>query len=371
MDPDPALRPPGVDADPGPAYESGARAWQGIPGLERTPDGRLWATWYSGGETEGPENYVVLVASDDGGRTWGTPRLVVDPPGQVRAFDPCLWVDPLDRLWLFWAQETLKWDGRAGVWAVTRTAAGWSDARRLCDGIMLNKPTVLADGTWLFPATRWDLPPQTGRYRDTGRLTDAELDARTAPVDVGQVPTTVYASRDYGQSLQRRGGAQVPGPCASPNEHQVVERRDGSLWMLVRATYGIGESVSSDGGRTWTPVRAAGIEHPESRFFIRRLRSGNLLLVRHARPDARTALTAFLSTDDGASWTGGLRLDDRDGVSYPDGVQDPDGLIRVVYDRDRTGAGEILTASFREADVAAGEAVSGDVERRRVVDALG
>ncbi len=34
----------------------------------------------------------------------------------------------------------------------------------------------------------------------------------------------------------------------------VVERKDGSLWMLLRTSYGIGQSVSADGGATWSPV---------------------------------------------------------------------------------------------------------------------
>jgi len=98
---DPALAPPPVLAPPGRKYADDTRRWQGIPGIERAANGRLWAVWYSGGDNEGPENYVVLVTSDDDGKTWSGPRLVVDPPGNVRAFDPCLWHDPGGRLWLF------------------------------------------------------------------------------------------------------------------------------------------------------------------------------------------------------------------------------------------------------------------------------
>ncbi len=47
-------------------------------------------------------------------------------------------------------------------------------------------------------------------------------------------------------------------------------------------------------------------------------------------------MTAFLSDDDGATWTDGLLLDERES-SYPDGVQAPDCTIYVmicVYARD-------------------------------------
>ena len=55
------------------------RIWQGIPGIERSQGGRLWAAWYSGGETEGPDNYVLVVTSSDDGKSWSEPLLVIDP----------------------------------------------------------------------------------------------------------------------------------------------------------------------------------------------------------------------------------------------------------------------------------------------------
>jgi hypothetical protein len=119
------------------------------------------------------------------------------------------------------------------------------------------------------------------------------------------------------------------------------------------------------------------IRNPGSRFFIRRLASGNLLLVNHfgyaetGQPfTGRSHLTAQLSTDDGHTWNDGLLLDERDGVSYPDGVQDKDGLIWITYDRDRGGAGEILLARFQEQDVLAGRNVSGTVVLKQVVNQL-
>ena len=56
-------------------------------------------------------------------------------------------------------------------------------------------------------------------------------------------------------------------------------------------------------------------------------------------------------------------------ISYPDGDQAADGLIHVIYDHDRTGAQEILLASFAEADVLAGKNASGRLRLRGVVSA--
>jgi hypothetical protein len=69
-------------------------------------------------------------------------------------------------------------------------------------------------------------------------------------------------------------------------------------------------------------------------------------------------MTAFLSDDDGRSWKGGLVLDERNGVSYPDGLQAPDGQIFISYDRNRAKDREILMARFREDDVLAGDLVA-------------
>ncbi|MGH9664495.1 MAG: hypothetical protein ACRD9L_08750, partial [Bryobacteraceae bacterium] len=93
---DPALSAPSLQTAPGSQYAESNRKFQGIPGIERTRNGRLWAVLYAGDTREGPQNYVLLTTSGDDGKTWSPARLVIDPPGFVRAFDACLWKDPQD-----------------------------------------------------------------------------------------------------------------------------------------------------------------------------------------------------------------------------------------------------------------------------------
>jgi len=59
-----------VISNPGAEYADIARSWQGIPGVERAPGGRLWVTWYSGDVGEGAMgNYAMVATSgDDGSR---------------------------------------------------------------------------------------------------------------------------------------------------------------------------------------------------------------------------------------------------------------------------------------------------------------
>lgn len=352
---------------PLPAFAPETRKWQGIASIERAPGGRLWATWYTGGSGEEPGNYVVLATSGDDGETWTDPALVVAPPSPARAFDSALWVDPTGRLWFFWSQAADHHvDGRVGVWAMTTdapddAAPAWSEPRRLCNGIMMNKPTVLKDGTWLLPAAVW------------------ECAGPKLPETAAERFSNVIASTDNGKTWARRGGADVPN--RHFDEHMVVEREDGSLWMLVRCSDGIGESVSTDGGVTWSPGQFSGIPGPSSRFHIRRLPSGKLLLITHhfqgekatRDPQARSHLTAYLSGDDGRTWTGELILDERGGISYPDAGIAPDGTVYAIYDRERGDqyapgdAREILMAVFTEEDVMRGDFVSPGARQRVIV----
>lgn len=350
-----SLRPPPVNTRPGVEYSAERRLWQGIPGIERTQQGRLLATWYSGGETEGPENYVLLVSSDDDGGTWSNPFLVIDPPFPVRAFDPVLWHDPKGVLWWFWSQSYGLFDGRAGVWAVrcsnsSASTLSWSEPRRLFDGVMMNKPTVLRNGTWLASGAVWSHPHPGFVTREDMR----ELRF-----------SNVYASQDEGDSWSLLGRADVPS--RQFDEHMIIERYDGSLWMLVRTKSGIGEAVSLDAGKKWTPSRGNVLEGPNSRFFIRRLRSGRMLLVNHYRFQDRNNLTAMLSEDEGRTWYGHLVLDERSAVSYPDGIEGSDGRCYIIYDRERSLAKEILMAVFTEADVEAGKPISKACRLKQVV----
>lgn len=333
------------------------RRWQGIASMERSPGGRLFSVFYSGGVTEQNGNYIALCASDDGGKTWRDPVLTIQHPDveAMRVFDPNVWLDPLGRLWITWAQSHDYFDGRDGVWAVVweHPDEPWeklqlTQPRRIANGIMMCKPTVLKDGTWLLPCAVWAC------------INPAE----DHPEVANERLSNVYASTDNGETFILRGGADVPN--RHFDEHMVVERRDGSLWMLVRRFDGIGEAFSYDQGRTWWQEGNSGLGGPSSRFFIRRLRSGNLLLVNHFDFHGRNNLMAKLSFDDGRTWVGGLMLDERSSVSYPDGTQDEDGLIYIAYDRERYRDREVLMAVFTERDILAGRCLN-EKSRLRVL----
>lgn len=374
------LTPPKVILNPGSEYDRDARIWQGVPTIACAASGRRWAAWYSGERTELPGNYIILASSDDDGQTWQDPTLIIAPAKGCRECDPCLWIDPTGKLWLFWQQSgDFKYhDGRVGVWAITSTdhedgIATWTEPQRIFHGIMIHKPIVTSDGTWLLPISNWTVA--------TIQRKPLVLTEEVQPY----AGAGVVASTDEGKTWQWRGAARMI--CASYDEHTLIERRDGSLWLLARTLYGIGQSESRDGGRSWSRARATDLDGPDAKFFIRRLASGNLLLVNHVNFTGRSHLTALLSCDDGATWEGGLLLDERTDVSYPDGQQVADGRIHIIYDHERGGMRdrlspeafekrklherEILTATFTEQDVLAGKCISGKCQLKQLVSRLG
>jgi hypothetical protein len=331
------LDPPGIIKNPAKTVDHPveSRKFTGISSLAVSQEGRFWAVWYTGPTpAEDANNYVVLATSYDKGETWDE-ILAIDPDGSgpVRAFDPEVWMAPDGKLWVFWAQQVQPARStNCGVWAMNCSNPGssnpeWTEPVRLADGVMMCKPVILSTGEWALPVSFWHLWEESAK---------------------------IVVSNDNGKTWIVRGGVNVPREVRNHDEHMIVERKDGSLWMLVRTLYGIGESFSYDSGYSWTPLVPSKIQHPAARFFISRLNSGNLLLVKHGPVDMkiqRSHLFAFISKDDGHSWSGGLLIDERPGVSYPDGQQFSDGMIYITYDFSRTKDQNILMTSFSEEEI--------------------
>jgi len=335
-------------------YARAKRTCTGVPSLAVSRGGRLWVAWYSG-KTPGeiiercPHSYTVLSTSGDGGKTWKE-VLAIDPdgPGPLKAYDPRPWIDPDGKLWLIWHHASVR-----EAWAITADDAesenpAWSQPRWIAKGVILNQPIVLASGEWLLSVCD----------RKTGDSFGMQS----------------LVSRDKGETFAVKGELVLDSDLA-PSEPMTVERQDGSLWMLLRTNPGIGESRSTDGGLTWSPLNVPAIRHTASRFYLGRLQSGNLLLVKHMGIDAdpasegkqqRRKLTAFISKDDGQTWSSGLMIDDRFPVSYPDAQQVADGTIHLIWDYNRSKEQEILTTTFREEDVlTADEAATARVKGNR------
>ena len=345
-------------------FYSSHRMWQGVPGIERTRAGRTFITFYSGGVSEQEGNFAVVLKSD-GDTDFGEPVAAAFKAGIFRCFDSTLWIDPLGRLWFIWSVAP----GEEVFAAICKDPDAdtlvWEREFYIGRGVMLNKPTVLSSGEWLFPIALWNFnirPWQRLKY-----------------IKVGEVArSNVYKSVDCGKTFTLLGGSELVG--RNFDEHSIVELSDGTLMMTVRCDFGTGKCYSYDRGKSWTRGENAGFGAAVTRIHIRKLRSGRLLRISHEGA-GRTNLTAYLSEDDGKSYPYKLLLDDRKSVSYPDATESEDGYIYIVYDRERGNnmgsleksyacAREILTAKISEEDIISGELCSGGF-LRNVVSKLG
>ena len=337
-----------------PAYAEGIRRFQGCPTLAVTHGGRLYVGWYSGGSREPHiENYNLLIFSDDKGATWSEPLLVIpsDRERLIHALDIQLWCDGDGRLHVFWVQNNVKPepevmptakpgqplvavegylfdDFRHAMWETVCEAPDAADPqfgtpRMLGDGFLRCKPLVLTSGRILY--FNYD-----------------QIDPRYA----------YSISDDGGKTLLRRyAGKKLATPF---DEGMAYERRDGSIRALFRSAKGeLAEAFSEDGGETFGEARLSGIDCPSTRFYISRTPTGRLLLIHNDDRAARRNMTLSLSEDDGASWPYRVTFDTRENLSYPD-ADFYDGRIYLTYDRERTGAKEILFLSFTEEDIVKG-----------------
>ena len=329
---------------PDAAHALSTRRHEGVPSLAVSPKGRYWAVWYAG-QTAGEDsnNYLVLSSSADGGKTWKE-KWILDPDfeGPRRAFDSELWIAPDGKLRWTWTDRRGPVQADAAfdqLWMATldpETGDVVEQPRQIAKGVMMNKPTVLKDGTWIFPVAQWGAKESSG----------------------------CWASTDGGRTFVKRGGVTLPQANRLYDEHTILERRDGTLVSYIRTFNGqrncLWEAESTDGGRTWGDPKPAPVGNLSSRTFVTKLRDGRWLMVKHGGYGkvyaSRKNLTALISEDEGRTWWGGLLLDGRDGCSYPDGQQLPDGSVAIVSDFDRLGAREISFVRFSPDDVVGGRA---------------
>ena len=342
-----SVQPIHLNLNPGAEFDTKYRFWQGCPTILRTKKGRLYAGWYSGGVGEPDlENYNLLIRSDDDGWSWSKPVAVVpsEPENGFVAIDIQLWLDPLDRMWMFITQRYLRENmqitdpDHLALWAAVcndpdAETLEWQEPFFVSQGFLRTQPTVLSNGDWLLCAYDWS--SQNYRYS---------------------------RSKDQGKTWERceagKRAAVLKKEEMQFDEAMILERQDHSLLMFARDRSGfIARCTCKDlAGTEWTPGEFTDVPGANSRFFLKRLNSGRVLLIHNNSSTMRTDLCAKLSEDDGATWKYSMPLDsaiaeDWGTISYPDVVQAGDGRIFVIYDCGRITSKEIRMAQITEEDI--------------------
>jgi len=353
------------------------RVFQGCPQVEISEGGRLWATWFGSNvqAERAPyhkDQFSVIATSADDGKTWKE-VFIFDPSELLGggASDPLLWKDPEGKI-RFVGLRNVDFRGKdefaSSAWEFTMLDpedehTGWSEPRLLGNkNISVMKPLIFPDGAILRSMDDFKL---VGNPNAT-RIRFLKEDANGQPIFVSELPAD---------------------PDASFAEQMPIIRKDGSLFTFYRAKRGQKFAESTDGGRTWKPGGYYPMQFSiDTKCILKTLPSGRVLLVAndvqmkekdgkplyHYRDEhgqerevgppktPRARMTAFLSDDDGRSFTHKMLLCDDGQISYPSATLGKDGSIYIVYDQGRGTIGQhtIFLSKITEEDILAGELVN-------------
>ena len=355
------------------------RIFQGCPQVEISEGGRLWATWFGSNvqAERAPyhkDQFSVISTSADGGKTWK--EVYVFDPSELLgggASDPMLWKDPKGNI-RFIGLRNVDFKGKdefaSSAWEFTMLEpenehTGWTAPRLLGNkNISVMKPLIFPDGTVMRSMDDFKLVGSPGKVRI--RFLKEGVDGK--PIFVSEFPVdndAVFAE-------------QMP-----------IIKKDGSLFTFYRARKGQKFAESFDGGKTWN----LGGYYPmqfsiNTKCILKTLPSGRVLLVANdvqmkedngrktyfytdengkeheleEHKTVRTRMTAYLSDDDGKTFTHRMLLCDEGQISYPSATLSKDGSIYIVYDQGRGVIGQhtIFLSRITEEDILAGKLVNGE-----------
>jgi len=284
--------------------------------IAETPEG-LIAAWF-GGTKEGNKDVCIWTSHLVNGK-WTAPKKVaegtINDSTRYACYNPVLYYADNGELLLFYkiGPNVAGWTG----WMMRSKDNGhsWSKRESLPDGILgpiKNKPEMI-DHTLLCPSST----EKNGWKAHIEYTTDyGKTWTKSADINDGQVVQAIQPS--------------------------ILKYKDGRLQILCRSrNTTINESWSSDGGKTWSEMKASALPNNNSGTDAVTLKDGRQLLVyNHVLPDSswvkgkgpRTPLNVAISKD-GVKWYAALVLEDSPigQYSYPSVIQSKDGMVHIVY----------------------------------------
>jgi hypothetical protein len=278
-------------------------------------DGRLLFiyTHFTGGGADNASAHLAARFSSDGGLTWtGEDVLVVPNEGKENVMSVSLLRLRSGEIALFYLRKNAWDDCRPYLRLSTDEAKTWTEPKLCIEPggyYVLNNDRVvqLKSGRLVMPVSKHTEPG--GKFSGHGVISCflSDDNAKTWRQSKSQLT---------GETPKGRVVLQEPG---------VVELKDGTLFMFIRANAGCQyRSFSKDGGETWSPAEPSNIISPLSPASIKRLpKTGDLLLVwnDHSRIDAarrgkRTPFNTAISRDEGKTWEKAKTIEDDPGGWY-------------------------------------------------------
>ena len=276
--------------------------------------GALASAWF-GGKEEGSHDVGIWLSRREE-KGWSTPFEVASgvesPEKRHPCWNPVLFQPKDGPLMLFYkvGPSPRSW------WGMLKTSADggrtWSEARRLPEGILgpiKDKAIRLSSGDLLCPSSTehagWRVHFE--RTPDLGNTW-----TKTDPINDGKEFSAIQPT------LLTHPGGRIQALCRS---------RQGKIV----------ETWSSDGGKTWSPLKATVLPNPNSGIDGVTLADGRQLLVYNhtgkgvTGPRDREMLNVAVS-EDGVKWKAALVLEKENGeFSYPAVIQTADGKVHTTY----------------------------------------
>lgn len=279
--------------------------------LEVEP-GKFLAAWF-GGTEEGAKDVQIWLSRFDGAK-WSAPEVVGSEPG-FPCWNPVLFRTAKGTLWLWYkaGPSPMTWTGYARTSA--DHGATWTKPEMLPAGFygpVRAKPIQLSDGTILAGTSVeshrcWT--PFTDRSTDDGK-TWLRSNAYPLPGKFGAIQPTLFAGQESNTVVS------------------LMRSRDPRKVL---------RSVSTDGGKTFTPAEPTELFNPSAGIDAVRTATGNVFLIYNPTAVARTPISLARSADDGKSWTRVADLETEPGeYSYPAMVETSDGRLAITYTWRRT-----------------------------------
>lgn len=281
------------------------------PSIALAPDGDVVVAWYAYPQEETRDGTMMFARRRAANGSFDPPTRILEHMRSSLG-NPLLFFDHAGRLHLlfvvlrgqFWDSavvNTCHSDDMGKTWSKPQTM-------RLETGMMLRHPPMsTASGQLVLPA--YD-----------------EKSGRTVML------TSDPAATSWAPATRLNDMPAIQGSITeSANSHWVMMLRPcGDERCCLR-------SVSSDEGRTWSPIMRTGLPNPCSGLAAFRIGDHLCTVYNHTRQHRRYPLSLAYSTDDGLSWSPPLHIDRAEHeVSYPQFVVDSNEAAHGVYTFGRT-----------------------------------